>query len=215
MKKIVSLLIAVIAIISLLPGSKALAKDFDKNETLKNIEYSVFTRGKAINIFFNNNNDYPVSLKVKVDYFDDNGNNIGSSEGENICFDKNRKCLINLRAPVDKDDKKIGYSDYKINLDVDEIKNMVSNVSDLSADVKIVDDGLAISVVNNGDVSASHTQVIVICYKHNGIICTTYQYPDMSNGNKNVLINIPFAKDDDYKILVPDYCKAYVNYSYK
>ena len=180
---------------------------FDKEKHEKNIkilESEITTYGELVAII-KNNNDIDVSLNLEVNFYDKEGNPLGS-DNSNI-FVSNNSEMATCFTDIPKN-----YSDYKITFTADE-----PSFKDFTDKIKIKDNDtgeqLAVEITNNAKQTIEEVNIDVVYYKDSKIIGFDANGENDVKNNDSKIINIDYPYDknfdnipfDNYKIFVSAY----------
>lgn len=164
-------------------------------------EYQEYTEG--IVGIYKNNNDYAVSLEVKVVYYNSSGQMLDSSTDFNYCLGAGKSTALNFYLPTDDNFDYVTYNSYKAFMTVEK-----SYANDYSASVKYSSNVGASSVMcevsNTGTKDLDSVCLACVYYdSNNKVIGYDYSYPDCNKAGTSNVVSFYLPYDENYDTITP------------
>lgn len=172
-----------------------------------NVSYRSYGTNYGVVILVKNNYSFTVDVDVDCLFYDSSGNMIEKSSDHNFGLEAGKECA--LFAWISHSN----WSSHKINLNVEEARNIRSNVSRIGLSYNVGNNNVMVKVKNNG-IKNEFTQIAVVYYKKNKVVGYGSQYANVRNPGATDYLEFSFPYDWDYDMIMPDRYVVYVNYSY-
>jgi len=185
--------------------SKKQSKEKVKLEDKITIDSESSTNGELI-VFLQNNNNTTIDLTVEAEFYDKEGNIIGTEE-DLVTLGKSSKAALGFDQPD-------SFDTHKINLRASDSSDYIKSYHD---DLTISDNNTGKEVIiklkNTSKNTIESINVAVVFYKNDKIVGfdNNYEFDLKSNKEASMSIHVPYSKDsfeiidfDDYEIFIND-----------
>lgn len=207
MKKLLLLLIPLILLTGCKEKEEQIQKqDFDSKDQLSE---KIDMRSTVINdtliLFLTNNNEETVDIEIKIDFYNKNDKLVDTAEDIYSAFENKKELALPFIIYED-------YKYYKINLSTNKTE-YTSHEDKLNITEKKNDQSKVIEfdVKNNAKDKIEYLEITVVYYNNGYIVGVESEYGAGIEPNENTLIKIGYPLDGEYKDIIFDDYKIYIN----
>lgn len=182
-------------------------KTSENNSSTKGgITYHAEATDFGVVAILKNNYSYTVDVDLTCVYYN---NGVMVAKGKDSCYalEPGRECA--LRA-WEADD---AWNSYNITLGVEKATNIIGNASNIQCISNFGNENVMAEVRNVGKKNA-YTNLAVVYYKDGRIVGYDDRYADVQNSGTVDYVEFRLPYGRDYKTIIPDSYKLYVNSSY-
>lgn len=158
---------------------------------------------KGIVGFYTNNNEFPVSLEVKIVYYNSSGDILDYSTDWNNCLGAGKRTAFNFSFPTDENYDYVPYSSYKAFLEVEK-SSWDDDSSNIKYNANVGASSIMCEVSNMGTKDLYSICLACVYYdKNNKVIGYDYSYPDCEKAGTSNIISFYLPYDENYDTIIP------------
>lgn len=176
-------------------------------EEKPSVEYKDYKIEGGVVIIVKNNSNYAVEVIADCIFYR-NGNMVAKASDYDYALEAGRECA--LRA-YNFDDN---WDSYTINMKVEKETNIVGNAQNIAITSNYGNENVMATVINNGQ-SNEFTKIAIVFYSGGKVIGYDEAFADVDNKGDIDYLEFMFPFGYDFKTIVPDSYRIYVNSSYR
>lgn len=211
-KKLLSIVLMLCMMLSLINPMQIQAA---KKGTSNGISYTAYDTGNGIILILKNKKNYIQNVDVKIVFYNKQKKMIGTSSESNYAFEGKKECALKFNAPHDGDYNDLKYNTFKVNINAEKEKNVISKVSKISVSSDMGNENVTAKIKNKSKEKLFSVQVAIIWYNENGkAIGYDYTQANCEKPGSTDYITFDFPYDSNYETIYPDSYKIFVNDAY-
>lgn len=172
----------------------------------KNIKTSgAVTKYGTLIVFVNNKNTVAVDMEIEVEFYDSEGNLVGSDE------DWLNGVGAKSEVAIDMWDTPDNWETYKIYVDIEPTTEYVSFIKTLTIKHNNTGEKITVQITNDNDKEIEEIQVAVVFYENNQVVGyeSDVEYDVKSGRSANFDLDYPY--DSEYDDVYFDTYKVFIN----